>query len=66
MQPTNVHSMGDVVESRTPSLLSDGTLSKIPDNELYALERHLLGLLQSIRRIRGLPPMEAAKHRREV
>lgn len=66
MKSVQFNAMSDIVEHRMPEILSDGTLSKISDSELFNLERNLLGLLQSIRRIRGLPPVEVKKHRREV
>lgn len=66
VETVQFNAMSEIVEHRVPDMLSDGTLSKIPDNELHILERHLFGVVQSIRRIRGLPPYETTKHRRQV
>lgn len=64
MQPTNVHSMGDVVESRMFGV-SESTLSQIADDELSIMERNLLALVQMIRRARGKSPLETKKQMRK-
>lgn len=64
MQPVRYNDMATVIEHRAGGMAE--ALALATDQDLDALERHCLGMVQAIRRIRGKPPLVTASQQRKV